>query len=52
LERVEYPQEVEEEKGASTEEEEKEKTGKIQIGIDSEKPTRKANIEYLTFCFE
>ena len=52
MERVEYPQEVEEEKGASTEEEEKEKTGKIQIGIDSEKPTRKANIEYLTFCFE
>jgi len=31
---VEYPQEVEEEEGASTEEEEKEKTGKIQIGIE------------------
>lgn len=34
MERVEYPQEVEEEEGASTEEEEKEKTGKIQIGIE------------------
>ena len=49
MERAEYPQKVEKEEGASTEEEEKKKTGKIQISMKFQISTRKANIEWLTF---